>query len=52
MIKKETVKSLVANKKAAGMTNEEIEQEFKAALQIRMINIDVYAVAMEEIYKD
>ena len=37
--------------KTEGKTNQEIENDFKAALKIRAISLDTYCAAMEEIYK-
>lgn len=50
-ITKETVKATVSSMKADGKTNQEIEDNFKAALKTRTITLDTYCTAMEEIYK-
>ena len=51
MITKEAVKAVIEQKKNDGIECEEIEKEFAAALKFKLINIDIYALAMEEIYK-
>lgn len=50
-ITKETVKATVSSMKVEGKTNQEIEDNFKAALKIHAITLDTYCTAMEEIYK-
>lgn len=49
-ITKETVKAVAAEMKANGSSAQEIEDNFKAALKAQLISIDVYCMAMEEIY--
>jgi hypothetical protein len=49
-ITKATVKAVV-NEMKATKSLEEIEQYFKDALKFKLINIDIYYNAMEEIYK-
>ncbi len=48
---KKAIKAVVASMKAEGRSNQEIEDNFKAALKLRSISVDAYSVAMEEIYK-
>lgn len=49
-ITKATVKAVV-NEMKATKALEEIEQYFKDALKYKLIDIDIYCSAMEEIYK-
>jgi predicted small metal-binding protein len=49
-ITKETVKAVVEEMKRKNNL-EEIENEFKNALKFRLIDLDTYCEAMEEIYK-
>lgn len=46
----ETIKMVVQELKKAGNTEQDIEDNFKAALKAKLIGIDVYYIAMEEIY--
>lgn len=50
-ITKETVNAVVEEMRHQGKGQEEIEQYFKDALKFKMINVDIYSMAMEEIYK-
>ena len=50
-ITKETVKAVVEEMKQNGVELEEIENNFKDALKVKMIDVDIYSMAMEEIYK-
>jgi len=49
-ITKETVKEVVTEKLNAGLSQQEIEDEFKLALKQKSISVDVYCAAMEVIY--
>ena len=49
-ITKETVKAVVASMSREGKTAQEIEDNFKAALQQRLISVDIYCMAMNELY--
>lgn len=49
-ITKKTVKSVVNNMKSSGASAQDIEDNFKAALKMKLINLDVYCMAIEEIY--
>lgn len=46
----ETIKKVVQELKKAGNTEQDIEDNFKVALKANLIGIDVYYIAMEEIY--
>lgn len=50
-ITKETIAEVVNEMKITGTSLEEIEDNFKVALKTKMIDIDTYCAAMEEIYK-
>lgn len=50
VITKSTVAETVSSLRSEGKSNQEIEDEFKAALKARLITVDVYSVAMNEIY--
>lgn len=49
-VEKRTVVELVKEMKKT-KTQESIENEFKSALKLKLIDIDDYSNAMEEIYK-
>ena len=50
-ITKETVKAVVSGMFADGKSAQEIENNFKAALKSRLINVAIFSLAMEEIYR-
>lgn len=47
----EAVKALVGSKKDMGMTSKELEDYFKEAFKAEMISIDLYTMAIAEIYR-
>lgn len=49
-ITKGTVKAVIQDMKSNGNPVQEIENDFKSALKAKLINLDVYCMAMEEIY--
>lgn len=49
-ITKKTVKSVVNSMKSSGASAQDIEDNFKVALKKKLISLDVYCMAMEEIY--
>lgn len=50
-ITKETVVAVVTEMKATGKPEQEIENNFKAALKNGLVDVDIYCMAMEEIYR-
>ena len=50
-ITKETILSVVTEMKADGKPEQEIENNFKAALKNGRVDLDIYCMAMEEIYR-
>ncbi len=50
VITKSTVAETVSSLRSEGKSNQEIEDEFKAALKAHLITVDVYGDAMTEIY--
>lgn len=49
-ITRETVEEVIKEKLANGETVEEIENNFKDALKAKLINVDIYYMAMEKLY--
>lgn len=46
----EAIKKVVEEQKANGMDQEEIEKEYTAALRYKLISIDEFTYAMEQIW--
>lgn len=46
----EAVKALVGSKKDMGVTSKELEDYFKEAFKAEMISIDLYTMAIAELY--
>ncbi|MBR0395640.1 MAG: hypothetical protein IJI63_03935 [Clostridiales bacterium] len=46
----EAIRALVGGKRAIGMSNKEIEDYFKDSFNASLINIDLYTMALLEIY--
>ena len=51
-ITKENVAAVVEIMRAGNYCNQDIEDAFKAALKRKVIDVDTYCAAMDEIYKD
>lgn len=49
-ITKKTVNAVIHSMKNDGNSSQEIENNFKAALKAKLINLDICCMAMEEIY--
>ena len=47
----EAVKALVGSKKDMGMTSKDLEDYFKESFKAEMISIDLYTMAIAEIYR-
>ena len=50
-ITKETVDAVIEIMRANHNSNQDIEDNFKAALKQKLIDIDIYYMAMEKIYE-
>lgn len=47
----EAIEALVGAKRAGGMTTKEIEEYFKDSFKSQMIDIELYTMAIAEIYR-
>lgn len=50
-ITRETVKEVVKEMKSKGIADDDIFENFKDALRVKLINADILLMASEEIYK-